>query len=221
MRTYFWVSVVLTSVKRNHTDRIHSLRVRGGNETPNALGPTTDQQTRYQQARDSDRASERRVLLTFLTYSLTQTQYFTGGQVEHTVVTLPAQAFRARGVGRGGLGWGPMGRIVRSVLRVYGAHAGSCERRARAHATAELEMDASPRWPFLRARGTIDNRLDHARRRCTTGRLHRHLHHSLSAPRHETSTRPYAHPTTPTTVGHPAPCSLSRPALWYMTHSCT
>ena len=123
----------LTSV-RNHTDRIHSLRVRGGNETPNALGPTTDQQTRYQQARDSDRASERRVLLTFLTYSLTQTQYFTGGQVEHTVVTLPAQAFRARGVGRGGLGWGPMGRIVGQC---YGAHAGSrmnrmriCERRA-------------------------------------------------------------------------------------------
>ena len=164
----------LTSV-RNHTDRIHSLRVRGGNETPNALAPTTDQHTRYQQARDSDRASERRVLLTFLTYSLTQTQYFTGGQVEHTVVTLPAQAFRARGVGRGGLGWGPMGRIVGQC---YGAHAGSASGR---RATGpELEMDASPRWPFLRARGTIDNRLDHARRRCTTGRLHRHLHHSLS-----------------------------------------
>ena len=146
--------------------------------------------------------------------------YFTGGQVEHTVVTLPAQAFRDRGVGRGGLGWGPMGRIVgqcygirssRRIVRAAGARTAKCQ----------LEMDASPRWPFLRARGTIDNRLDHARRRCTTGRLHRHLHHSLSAPRHETSTRPYAHPTTPTTVGHPAPCSLSRPALWYMTHSCT
>ena len=208
----------LTSV-RNHTDRIHSLRVRGGNETPNALGPTTDQHTRYQQARDSDRASERRVLLTFLTYSLTQTQYFTGGQVEHTVVTLPAQAFRDRGVGRGGLGWGPMGRIVGQCYGIRSSRRIRASGAARAQPTRE--MDASPRWPFLRARGTIDNRLDHARRRCTTGRLHRHLHHSLSAPRHETSTRPYAHPTTPTTVGHPAPCSLSRPALWYMTHSCT
>ena len=149
------VSEVLTSV-RNHTDRIHSLRVRGGNETPNALGPTTDQHTRYQQARDSDRASERRVLLTFLTYSLTQTQYFTGGQVEHTVVTLPAQAFRDRGVGRGGLGWGPMGRIVGQC---YGAHAGSAS-----GGPARTSPAGNWRWMRVRvgrfcahvARSTID-----------------------------------------------------------------
>ena len=35
---------------------------------PHALGPTTDQQTRDQQAHGTDRAAERRVLLTFLTY---------------------------------------------------------------------------------------------------------------------------------------------------------
>ena len=65
---------------------------------------------------------------------LTQTQ-FTGGQVEHTVVTLPAKAFRARGVGRGGFGWGPMGRIVGQC---HGAHAGSASGGDR-----QLEMDAS------------------------------------------------------------------------------
>ena len=76
------------------------------------------------------------------------------------------------------------------------------------------------------ARSGIDHRgLDATiDKRCTTGRLHRHLYHSLSAPRHDGPPRDrmrIQQPPRPSGTPPRARASLSRPALWYMTHSCT